>query len=101
MKSLEKWTDPVYFYHRQDELFDILPKIQSLEPVWIPVTENLPEQDVDVLVKTSERVYIATYTSERQSYEDWFGTRTDYYWWSDDFGDELEVVKWMPLPPNA
>lgn len=34
-----------------ETLRDLLPKIQELEPVWIPVEERLPENSNDILLK--------------------------------------------------
>lgn len=76
---------------------ELLPKIQELEPVWIPVEERLPEMYVRVFVKTTYGIFCAEYISETESYEE--GGRTYYYWWSEELGDELdEVTHYMVIP---
>ena len=67
-------------------------KIERREPVmrWIPVTERLPEEGVEVLVTHWGFLYIAKY----EVFSDGVGR------WSECVEGRLidEVTAWMPLP---
>lgn len=58
-------------------------------PMWIPVSERLPEKNVEVLATTS---WDAVTIAEMYSANDWFiheGTTN---------AETDEIVAWMPLP---
>ena len=57
-------------------------------PKWIPVTEELPESDTNVLVKSGSFVSV------------WSLREGDVYWEDEYsyFHDMCEVTHWMPIP---
>ena len=71
--------------------FDMLDSLPVEElPVfkWIPVSERLPEEGVDVLA--------CFYTGEG-NYKMMVSRRSDYNYWS-GVGRTADMVAWMPLP---
>ena len=73
----------------------VVPK--SMVMRWIPVTERLPENDVDVLICINNGdVFVArryTIHSYSGTYSGW---NDAVKWWAPD--DEDLVKAWMPLP---
>ena len=65
-----------------------LPSVKPHEPKWIPVSERLPEEGVDVLA--------CFYTGER-NYKMMVSRRSDYNYWN-GVGRTSDMVAWMPLP---
>jgi hypothetical protein len=66
---------------------DAIAAVGELLPSWIPVSERLPEEDVDVLVMTGYGMHVADL--------DEYGT------WNASHGDSWqfpEPTHWMPLP---
>ena len=64
-------------------------------PMWIPVSERLPEIDKEVLVTDGELYWVCS-LFESPDIED------GLYQWEDNYGHwhEFETwVAWMPLPP--
>ena len=64
-------------------------------PMWIPVSERLPEIDKEVLVTDGELCWVCS-LFESPDIED------GLYQWEDNYGHwhEFETwVAWMPLPP--
>lgn len=88
----EKYWDYEVFVVQ--ELEELIHEIQSLEPVWIPVTERLPEFGTDVLVLS------------RSFHYDAYRTRSENWLINSTFHSEEaianDVTHWMPLPlaPN-
>lgn len=66
---------------------------QSLPPAeaeWIPVSDGLPEDGVDVLITTeNEEIYIDQVITDPYK-ERYFQSNTGY--------DNFQVIAWMPLP---
>jgi len=93
LKQMKEWRD-CEFVKMTNPYHYLEKRIQSMPPVtptqsWIPVSERLPKQEVDVLT-SNEYGFI-----EIQSLEDGY--------WKNQFGDceDLEysgVVVWQPLP---
>jgi len=78
-------------YYPLDILEDIkaLPSVTPQEPRWIPVSERLPEKNVEVLATTE---WGAVTIAEMYSANDWFiheGTTN---------AETDEIATWMPLP---
>ena len=72
---------------RIEELEDELAEAQSKILRWIPVSERLPEEDVDVLVMTTHGMHVAGLD--------------EYGAWNASHGDSWqfpEPTHWMPLP---
>ena len=60
-------------------------------PMWIPVSERLPEEFAVVLCCTdSEEIFIATYYGKMNDGTDCFDDHDGMYW-------EGDVIAWMPL----
>lgn len=84
-------TTPDLLTSVQDRLNDTLELLDDfpaadVRPVWIPVTERLPEEYVCVLVLSGRFVSVWSLLDEL---------------WEDDYGffhDMCEVTHWMPLP---
>lgn len=84
-------------YHTGDdsieELLENLPSAQPA-PQWIPCSERLPEEDMDVLVWVYGAFDIARVDRDCDTRE--------WRWSFEEFnlyGDEMEqVVAWMPMP---
>lgn len=76
------------------ELYEVcnalLDKFNTLQPQWIPISEKLPEEGVDVLT--------CFYTGER-NYKMMVSRRSDYNYWS-GVGRTGDMVAWMPLPKS-
>ena len=65
--------------------------IQALKQTqWIPCSERLPEEGVDVLA--------CFYTGER-NYKMMVSRRSDYNYWN-GVGRTADMVAWMPLPES-
>ena len=62
--------------------------IPSAEPKWIPCSERLPEEGLDVL---------ACFYSGEGNYKMLVSCRSDYNYWS-GVGRTADMVAWMPLP---
>ena len=67
------------------------------EMKWIPIEEDLPEDDSDVLVAYENYnvryVLLGRYAPLRIRHE------VTYLWWEDCEVLEGKVTHWMPLPP--
>ena len=72
-----------------DEEVEINTALECNMPVWIPVTERLPEEDEDVLCFTGEDMKVG-YHRDEWGQDEWttgyFGSGT------------INVTHWMPLP---
>ena len=73
--------------HIMDETIEALPPVTP-QQTWIPVSERLPEEGVDVLA--------CFYTGER-NYKMMVSRRSDYNYWN-GVGRTSDMVAWMPLP---
>ena len=61
---------------------------------WIPVSERLPDEFIDVLCSTdSEEIFIATYLGKMNDGTDCFDDHDGMMW-------EGDVIAWMPLPKS-
>ena len=70
-----------------EEAFDMA--IHALEQTrWIPVSEKLPEEGLDVL---------ACFYNGEGNYKMMVSRRSDYNYWS-GVGRTADMVAWMPLP---
>lgn len=65
----------------------VMPSVTPQEPRWIPVSERLPEKNVEVLATTIGDVVII---AEMFSVNDWYECATN--------AKADEIVAWMPLP---
>ena len=66
---------------------DAIAAVSELLPRWIPVSERLPEEDVDVLVITNYGMHVADLDEDGL--------------WNASHGDSWEFpdpTHWMPLP---
>lgn len=75
------------------EMMSLLRKIPAADvrPRWIPVTERLPEQYVNVLVFLHSLDWNSIYYSIDHLME-------DGQWWKASTSWKHEVTHWMPLP---
>ena len=73
------------------EQIDHMPTIQP-EYRWIPVTERLPQQSVEVLTYTGLVGMIEIQSLEQD--------RKGFLYWENQHGDtqDMTVTAWMPLP---
>ena len=62
----------------------------SAQPGWIPCSERLPDNDIDVLVTDGTDCAVAYWRTDAQAWDD------SMHGWCDLYG--LEVTAWMPLP---
>ena len=69
------------------EYIEALP---SAQPGWIPCSERLPDNDIDVLVTDGTDCAVAYWRTDAQAWDD------SMHGWCDLYG--LEVTAWMPLP---
>lgn len=75
----------------------VIKMLKSLPPAtpkteWIPCSERLPNEFVDVLCNTdSEEIFIATYLGKMNDGADCFDDNNGMMW-------EGDVIAWMPLP---
>jgi Protein of unknown function (DUF551). len=75
--------------------------IKALEDSrWIPVTERLPEDEVDVLIYTTDKKINKAY----RRYKPWTENQMEWIVFETlGFGyiyDDDEVLEWMPLPKH-
>ena len=59
---------------------------------WIPVTERLPKDSIDVLISTSYGIVETAWYAHPDDYSINKGE------WRDTYADEDEILAWMPLP---
>lgn len=88
--AIRKGEDPhgkIYEEHK------LILELLEQESRWIPVSERMPEEDVDVLV-TLEYGLIGI--MQKKLADDDNGEPC--YIWQDFEGEEHEVIAWMPLP---
>lgn len=75
--------------------------IKALEDSrWIPVTERLPEDEVDVLIYTTDKKINKAYRRHKSWTEnqmEWLVFETLGYGY---IYDDDEVLEWMPLPKH-
>lgn len=70
-----------------------LPSLTPKEPRWIPVSENLPEENKTVIASTKYGVYPEARYSKEDGWEWAYESGADYW-------EEIAcyVLAWMPLP---
>lgn len=108
-RAINKETGEVkeLFQESNDELRKAVERVKELpsaEPMWIPCSERLPEEEVDVLVTThfhSDKELTKNGITENYYVE--VAHRIDDVWFS--YADEYkinihlhEVIAWQPLP---
>lgn len=64
--------------------------VPPAQPRWIPCSERLPDNDIDVLVTDGTDCAVAYWRTDAQAWDD------SMHGWCDLYG--LEVTAWMPLP---
>ena len=69
---------------------DKVPSVTPKQPGWIPCSERLPDNDIDVLVTDGTDCAVAYWRTDAQAWDD------SMHGWCDLYG--LEVTAWMPLP---
>ena len=93
--------------HKNDRVYTFGTNISAMckdilnyleQTTWIPVSERLPEEDIEVLIYTADKKINKAYRRIKSWTEDcmeWlvFETLGYSYTYNDD-----EVVAWMPLP---
>lgn len=70
------------------------------QPVWIPVSERLPEKEGRYLVtfRSERKTYLVGYGNCRMSVD---GKKIGYGWYDLHYAiyfDEKSIIAWMPLP---
>ena len=77
-------------YYDGQQMMDRINALPPAEAEWIPCSERLPEDGVDVLITTeNEEVYIDQVITDPYK-ERYFQSNTGY--------DNFQVLAWMPLP---
>lgn len=82
-------NDSVDNRYMQNEIKQ-LPSVTPKQPGWIPCSERLPDNDIDVLVTDGTDCAVAYWRTDAQAWDD------SMHGWCDLYG--LEVTAWMPLP---
>lgn len=82
------------------ELMDMAIIALQNQPVWIPVSERLPEKEGRYLVtfRSERKTYLVGYGNCRMSVD---GKKIGYGWYDLHYAiyfDEKSIIAWMPLP---
>lgn len=95
------WVDKYGDVHTADEMteYQAIEALPVIEQGWIPVEEELPELEKDVLISIEcafpEKTYEVFKASRTKD-----GRSGRAYWWIPEFGTvpDTEVTAWMELP---
>lgn len=93
--AIEELRKAVLRLEDESGIYDELPTVYIYPTKWIPVTERLPDTDVDVLVM----VHWRDYPEDMMCYGRRFKTR--WYLWNGELGELIkgfDITHWMPLP---
>jgi len=100
-KDLDKYGRPHFLSVYDENLFKVVLDIIENQPKvgeWIPVSEKMPEFNVEVLVCNDDGKIHVALREDDEYVTEW---RYKYYCYDSDIWDveeNGEIIAWMPLP---
>lgn len=86
--------------HYRNFIADIETLLNSIEEMWIPVTDRMPEDDTVVLGSNGNWVQQLDYNSERYRQKGfWFNENDAEY--TTDYTDKITHWQYLPTPPKG